>query len=65
MPYVSSVECPVSAHPLRILIVQKKSYFCRLDPVDDALNIVAVCVQGREADVVQTSVVLLQTKRAT
>lgn len=40
------------------------SYFCRLDPVDDAVNIIAVCVQGREAYVVQSSVMLLQTKKA-
>lgn len=61
----SSAECLLSPHPLRILIVQKMSYFCRLDPVDDALNIVTVCVQGREADVVQSSVMLLQAKEAT
>ena len=63
--YVAIILCSLSPHPLRILIVQKMGYFCRLDPVDDALNIITVCVQGREADVVQASVVLLQTKRAT
>lgn len=42
--------------------MQKMSYFCRLDPVDDALNIIIVRVQGREVYVVQSSVMLLQTK---
>jgi len=51
-----------SPHPLRILIVQKMSYFCRPNPVDDALNIIVVSVQGREAFVLQISVMLLQTK---
>lgn len=40
--------------------MQKMSYLCRLDPVDDALNVLAVRVQRREADVVQSSVMLLQ-----
>ncbi|TNN86596.1 hypothetical protein EYF80_003064 [Liparis tanakae] len=38
------------------------SYFCRPNPVDDALDIIAVGVQGREAFVLQISVMLLQTK---
>ncbi len=42
--------------------MQEMSDLCRLDPVDDALNIITVRVQGREVDVVQSSVMLLQTK---
>lgn len=38
------------------------SSFCRLDPVDDALNIIAVRVKGWEAKVIKSSVMLLQTK---
>ena len=62
--YVAIILCSLSPHPLRILIVQKMGYFCRLDPVDDALNIIAVRVQGREAYVVQSSVMGLQTEKA-
>lgn len=58
----ASPGCP---HPLGILVLQTMNYFRRLDPVDDALNIIAVCVQGWEADVVQRSVMLLQMKRTT
>lgn len=56
--YYVSTACP---HPLGILIVQTMSHFCRLDPVDDALDVVAVCMQGWGADVVQSSVMLLKT----
>lgn len=46
-------------------MVQMINYFCRFDPVDDALNIITVSVQGWEADLIQRSVTLLRTKKAT
>ena len=45
-------------------MVQKMSYFCTLDPLNDALNIITVCVEGRAANVVTSSVILQQTKKA-
>ena len=65
MHVVITVLWWTSPHPLWILVLQEMSYFRTLDPVNDALNIISVCVEGREAEVVQSSVMLLRTKRTT
>lgn len=44
-------------------MAQVSAYVCRLDPVDDTLNIVTMPTQGWQIDVVQRSVMLAQVTR--
>lgn len=41
-------------------MAQVSEYVCRLDPVDDVLNIVTMPAQGGQLDVIQRSVILAQ-----
>lgn len=45
-------------------MAQVSDYVCRLDPVDDALNIVTVPAQGWQLDIIHRSVMLAQVTRA-
>lgn len=73
LTHVNTVaECPLRVHrllphPLRELGMQAVEDLCRLDPVDDAPDVIAVRVHSREAPVVCSSVMLLspQNKRLT
>lgn len=44
-------------------MAQVSEYVCRLDPVDDALNIITMPAQGWQLDVIQRSVMLAQVTR--
>lgn len=44
-------------------MAQVSEYVCRLDPVDDTLNIVTMPAQGGQLDVIQRSVMLAQVMR--
>lgn len=52
-----------STHPVAVPEVQVSEYVRRLDPVDDALNVVTVPAQRRQLDVVQRSVTLPRVMR--
>lgn len=52
-----------SSHPLAVFVMQVSEHVCRLDPVDDALNIVTVPSQGRQLDVIKRSVMLPRVRR--
>lgn len=54
---------PLRPHPLRELAVQTVEDLCRLDPVDDAPDVIAVCVHGREAPIVRSSVMWLRAQK--
>lgn len=61
-------ECPPSVrrlrpHPLRELGVQAVEDLRRLDPVDDAPDVIAGRVHGGEAPVVRSSVMWLRTEK--
>lgn len=43
-------------------MAQLSDYVCKLDPVDDALNIATMPAQGRQLDVIHRSVMLAQVR---